>query len=222
VEATRLRTSASIHAATALDLKARGDDAADRINGKKVNLQIAAAEETVRKTDEQAGYKIADLEDAKQKADKKALGRFLHDLIGNPFQPYRFDPAWRTEAVLGVARGIEADRAFDRLPILADALLDADCDEEAILRHCRGTEAHTPDGPLHVRGCWVLELILQREPAMFAAPTLSPPPPPPPPPRRTPARGSRPTPGVGGGDSNMLKLLEALRRTPPPAKDDDE
>ena len=39
-------------------------------------------------------------------------------------------------------------RANDRLPVLADALMDAGCDNAPILNHCRG------DGP-HVRGCWV-------------------------------------------------------------------
>jgi hypothetical protein len=34
---------------------------------------------------------------------------------------------------LPVARGIAADRAYHRLPILADALMDAGCAEEAIL-----------------------------------------------------------------------------------------
>src|SRR5438067_305851 len=55
-----------------------------------------------------------------------------------------------------IAEGIYAERAFDRLPILADALLDAGCDDEAILSHCR------TDGP-HVRGCWVIDLILGKQ-----------------------------------------------------------
>jgi hypothetical protein len=55
-----------------------------------------------------------------------------------------------------LARGIYDDRAFDRLPILADALIDAGCDDEAILGHCRGP------GP-HVRGCWVADLVLGKE-----------------------------------------------------------
>lgn len=63
------------------------------------------------------------------------------------------DPAWRTEAVVGLARGIPADRAFDRLPILADALEDVGCDHPDILGHLRD------DSP-HARGCWVVDLIL--------------------------------------------------------------
>jgi hypothetical protein len=49
--------------------------------------------------------------------------------------------------VASLARGIYEGRAFDRVPILADALQDAGCDNEDILDHCRGP------GP-HVRGCW--------------------------------------------------------------------
>ena len=52
-----------------------------------------------------------------------------------------------------VAATIYDDRAFDRLPILADALEDAGCDDHDILAHCRGP------GP-HVRGCWVVDLVL--------------------------------------------------------------
>jgi hypothetical protein len=49
-----------------------------------------------------------------------------------------------------------AERAFDRLPILAGAVEDAGCANTHILFHCRQTRDH-------VRGCWVLELILGKE-----------------------------------------------------------
>ena len=66
------------------------------------------------------------------------------------------DPSWLTSTVIALAEGIYSDRAFDRLPILADALEDAGCDHADILAHCRG------DGP-HARGCWVVDLILGKE-----------------------------------------------------------
>ena len=214
VEATRLRSAASIYANAALDLKVRGDDAADRNTGKNVNVQLAAAQDTVTRSDEHLGYKTNDLREAREKADRKAVGRFLHELVGNPFTPYRFDPAWRTETVVEVARGIYQDRAFDRMPILADALLDADCDEEAVLRHCRGTEAHTPDGATHCRGCWVLELILEHEPALFtAAPVRAPKPP------AQSAAGGRARPAPPDG---ILRLLEAMSQDANLDGDDEE
>jgi hypothetical protein len=76
----------------------------------------------------------------------------LRDTFGDRFRAVAFDRGWRTTDVLGVARGIYDERAFDRLPILADALQDAGCDSEDILDHCRGP------GP-HVRGCWVVDLV---------------------------------------------------------------
>ena len=84
------------------------------------------------------------------------VAQYVRDIFGNPFRPTLFDPAWRTTDVLLLAGGIYAERAFDRMPILADSLQDAGCDRDDILSHCRG------DGP-HVRGCWVVDLLLGKE-----------------------------------------------------------
>lgn len=77
----------------------------------------------------------------------------LRDLFGNPFRSSPIAPSWQTPAVITVAGHLYDDRAFDRLPVLADALEEAGCHDEAILAHCRSR------GP-HVRGCWVVDLIL--------------------------------------------------------------
>ena len=77
----------------------------------------------------------------------------VRDIFGNPFRPVVADPRWLTPTVVALAAGIYADRAFDRLPVLADALMEAGCEDADILAHCRG------DGP-HVRGCWVVDLVL--------------------------------------------------------------
>jgi hypothetical protein len=79
----------------------------------------------------------------------------LLDLFGNPFRPITPNPSWLTPTVTSLAQGIYEDRAFDRLPILADALEDAGCTNADILEHCRGP------GP-HVRGCWVVDLLLDK------------------------------------------------------------
>ena len=50
------------------------------------------------------------------------------------------DPSWFTTDVVALARGIAAEQAFDRLPILADALQDAGCADEAVLAHCRSAK----------------------------------------------------------------------------------
>jgi hypothetical protein len=84
-----------------------------------------------------------------------SLAALLRDLVGNPFRPVPVDPSWRTPAVVGLAQGIYDDRAFDRLPLLADALEAAGSTLAEVLDHCRqpGT---------HARGCWVIDGLLQR------------------------------------------------------------
>jgi len=79
--------------------------------------------------------------------------RILRDIFGNTFIPLNIDYTWLTFIVQSLATAIYNDRAFDRLPILADVLQKAGCDNDAILTHCRS------DGP-HVRGCWVVDLVL--------------------------------------------------------------
>jgi hypothetical protein len=80
----------------------------------------------------------------------------LRDIFGNPFRPVTLDPAWRTSTVVALAEGIYADRAFDRLPILADALQDAGCDHPDLLGHCRDPQLS------HVRGCWAVDMVLAK------------------------------------------------------------
>jgi hypothetical protein len=95
----------------------------------------------------------------KEKTERKARSDLIRDFIGNVFHPVTLNPiwlAWNDGTVRRISQDIYAERAFDRMPILADALEDAGCDNEAILKHCRG------GGP-HVRGCWVLDLLLGKE-----------------------------------------------------------
>ena len=83
----------------------------------------------------------------------RVQSHLLRDIFGNPFRPIAVDLAWQTSTVIGLAQGIYDERAFDRLPILADALEDAGCTEATILEHLRGA------GP-HVRGCFALDALL--------------------------------------------------------------
>jgi hypothetical protein len=80
----------------------------------------------------------------------------LRDVAGNPIRPVKVVPAWlkaNAGAVPAIARAIYEERAFDRLPILGDALEDAGCHNSDLLAHCRGP------GP-HVLGCWAVDLLL--------------------------------------------------------------
>jgi hypothetical protein len=83
----------------------------------------------------------------------------LRDIFGNPFRPVPFDSGWLTwhdGTVPKLAQAIYDERAFDRLPILADALEDAGCSNADLLAHCR-------ELGVHVRGCWVVDLLLGKE-----------------------------------------------------------
>ncbi|AMV27422.1 hypothetical protein VT84_23685 [Gemmata sp. SH-PL17] len=80
----------------------------------------------------------------------------LRDIFGNPFRPVPFSPSWRTSTAVTLATQMYESRDFGAMPILADALQDAGCDCADVLDHCRGP------GP-HVRGCWVVDLVLGKE-----------------------------------------------------------
>jgi hypothetical protein len=80
----------------------------------------------------------------------------LRCIFGNPFCPVAIEPAWFDHTIPKLARAIYDDRAFDRMAILADALEEAGCTNLDILNHCR-------QSGVHVRGCWVLDLLLGKE-----------------------------------------------------------
>ncbi|WP_246173677.1 hypothetical protein [Limnoglobus roseus] len=107
----------------------------------------------VLSTQNNFGIGIAVRRDESEFAEKVKL---LRDIFGNPFHPVAFDPTWRTSTAVAFANEMYQSRDFSGMPILADALQDAGCENEDILNHCRG------EGP-HVRGCWVVDLILGKE-----------------------------------------------------------
>jgi hypothetical protein len=92
-------------------------------------------------------------------ACRKADCTTLRDIVDPRFRPVAIDPVWlqwNWGTVPAIARKVYEERAFDDLPILADALTDAGCDIQEMIDHCRSS------GP-HVRGCWVVDLLLGRE-----------------------------------------------------------
>jgi hypothetical protein len=82
----------------------------------------------------------------------------IREVFGNPFRrtvvPAGSSGGLRT--VRELAESIYDDPRFEDLPALAEALLDAGCHDERIMSHCR------EPGP-HVRGCWVVDLLLGKE-----------------------------------------------------------
>lgn len=87
----------------------------------------------------------------------------LRCIVGNPFRPVTFNPAWVTPTVQALADAVYQNWKLpsghldaERLAVLADALEDAGCDKADILNHYRQPGEH-------VRGCWILDAILRRE-----------------------------------------------------------
>jgi hypothetical protein len=92
-------------------------------------------------------------------ANADLLVAWVRDIFGNPFRPAAVDADWLAGpggTAARLARGIYDEGRFADLPVLADALEEAGCDDETVLAHCHG------GGP-HVRGCWVLDLLLGKK-----------------------------------------------------------
>lgn len=103
-----------------------------------------------------ATYAVRARKQGERAAECAAQATLLRDVFGNPFRPAAIDVrcrAWNGGIVVKLAQAIYDERAFDRLPILADALEDAGCTDVEILGHCRGSGEH-------VRGCWVVDLLV--------------------------------------------------------------
>jgi hypothetical protein len=88
--------------------------------------------------------------------ERRAQCAILRDLFGNPFRPADLNPRWlrwNDGTVAKMARRVYNDRAHHDLPILADALEEAGCEDAALLSHCRRSGEH-------MRGCWAVDLLL--------------------------------------------------------------
>jgi hypothetical protein len=90
-------------------------------------------------------------------AERTEQARLVREIFGNPFRPVAFEPAWRTDTVLALARQMYESREFGAAPILADALQDAGCPHTELLDHLRALDG------VHSRGCWALDLVLGNE-----------------------------------------------------------
>ena len=86
-------------------------------------------------------------------AELATQAAIFKNVFGNLFRPVAFDPVWRTEHTVGLAARMYENRDFAAMPILADALEEAGCDNADILAHCR-------EPGTHVRGCCVVDLLL--------------------------------------------------------------
>ena len=96
---------------------------------------------------------VAEVVPESAEAERRAQVRIIRDIFGNPFRLVVVEPSWLTTTVLALASQMYESRDYSPMPILADALQDAGCDNDDILNHCRQPGEH-------VRGCWVVDLVL--------------------------------------------------------------
>jgi len=92
-------------------------------------------------------------------AEKAAHAGLIRDIFGNPFDPVELEPAWLADGdsrPAALARSIYDSRHAELMPKLAETLIEAGCANAAVIEHCQSS------GP-HVRGCWVLDLLLRQE-----------------------------------------------------------
>jgi hypothetical protein len=85
------------------------------------------------------------------------MAGIVHDVFGNPFCSVSWKEPWRTSRVKALAETIYNNHRFGDLPSLGDCLEDAGCEHREILAHCRS-------GQSHVRGCWVVDAIMDERP----------------------------------------------------------
>lgn len=127
--------------------------AVERLTDQETILVEASLEECSWAMGAEAAEACEDDEKAAER-EKEAQFELLLDVEARSVK--RFAPGWRTTTVMVLAGSIYADRKFQLLPDLGTALEKAGCRSSEILDHCRG------DRP-HVRGCWVVDLVLGKK-----------------------------------------------------------
>ena len=94
---------------------------------------------------------------AARQAESTTQSSIIREIMGNPFRSIAFSPTWRTSEVVAIARRAYENREFSSMPRLGSALAAVGCNNSHILEHCQQTSKH-------VRGCWVIDLVLDMKP----------------------------------------------------------
>jgi hypothetical protein len=90
---------------------------------------------------------------ATQDGVRATQAALLREVVGNPFRAVKIPALSPRSVPRMLATSIYAEHRWGDLPVLADALEEAGCDDAEILGHCRGAGGH-------VRGCFVVDLLL--------------------------------------------------------------
>jgi len=120
-------------------------------------VQAAASENAVFATIEDARRALASAEDIPVEEAGRRLFHPYRDITAKPATLLSFPALWHTDTTVLLAQQMYESREFSAMPILADALQDAGCDNEDVLNHCRDPNQ------VHVRGCWVVDLVLGKQ-----------------------------------------------------------
>jgi len=94
---------------------------------------------------------------AQARAHQAELVRDIFPPPSEAIRSLRLERDWLTSTVLTLAQQADETGEYSALPILADALQDAGCDNEIMLARCRAALQ------IHCRGNWVVDLLLGRE-----------------------------------------------------------
>jgi hypothetical protein len=87
--------------------------------------------------------------------ERAAQAAILRDIVHWPGRSARISPQWLTPAVRDLAVALEDDGDFERLVVLGDALEEAGCMDDDLLRHCRDRNL------VHVPGCWLVRELVE-------------------------------------------------------------
>jgi hypothetical protein len=140
--------------AWAASVACAADDALEAARNARESLRQQAVREAAYEVP--PGQDEAEADAEASAYENQAQCELLREVFGNPFRPVSVDPAWLgwgNGSVAHLAHLIYENGQYADLPYLADALEDAGCTEEGLLRHLR------EDGG-HVRGCWALDAVL--------------------------------------------------------------
>jgi hypothetical protein len=119
----------------------------------------AAAWDELVRCGSEISHSDSDIYRTFQRSELAQQAILFRDIFSNPFRPIAAAQSWlkgNDGAAVKVAASLYNEGAFDRLPLLADALEDTGCTDAELLGHLRAP------GP-HVRGCWAVDLVLGKE-----------------------------------------------------------
>ena len=166
-QANDTRTAANRSANNALRMKQEGDELADRAaTSKNKRVEESIAIEKVRRIEEgnrqRSEMDEFEAEEKRKRAARKLLAGFLREVVGNPFKPPRFEESWRTTTAVQLAQGI-----FDERASIAPSSWPMHSSTPIATRKrscgtCAARSIGVKEQPTHVRGCWVIELVLNR------------------------------------------------------------